>query len=113
MATRLKGTPARSAKSTRVHAQRPTVTVTTLSGRKIPPPPQIRLTSSRVAGIDLIKQRSWLIEQAQVEARERNDRYAQRLFGGLDPRHCPPADAGSCCLYPEFDATTGALLAPG
>lgn len=118
MATRLKGAPVSRTKSTRGHAQRPTVTVTTLSGRAIPPPPQIRVTSARTAARDLIQQRAWLIEQVQTEARERRDHYAQTLFSRLDPRNFPPAEAASCCvylfgeMYPEFDATTGALLPP-
>lgn len=117
MSVPLKARPAARAKSNAA-AQRSTVTVKTLTGRAIPAPPQIRLTSSRIAARDLIRQRAWLIEQAQTEARERRDEYAQTLFRELDPRNLPPAEVAACCVYlfgeeyPEFDATTGALLQP-
>lgn len=116
MSTELKSTRATAPGSNAAVDKISAVTIRTLTGREIPPPPQIRITSNRTATKDLIKQRAWLIDQVRAEAEARGDQYAQTLFSRLDPKNFPPAEGASCCLYlfgethPEFDSATGSLL---
>ena len=92
------------------------VTVRTLSGRAIPPPPQLSSPNKRLAADDLSHQAQWLIEQVHAEAGFRGDKDAQARFKHLSAQHFSSADAGECCLYlfgqvyPEFDPVTGELL---
>lgn len=66
--------------------------VLTASGRKIPAPNAIRLTSNRKAQNDVRKLNTWLIEQAQAEASARRDEWNEMTFGSMVAKRPPPAD---------------------
>lgn len=94
------------------------MTVLTASGRSIPEPPRIRLSSDRVATADLRLSRLWLLEQAIAEADARfdewnGDRYRREREDFVRERKrrydLPPASVDDLNVYlfgwedPSFD----------
>jgi hypothetical protein len=89
--------------------------VTTLSGRRIDAPPQIRLDSNRKTIIDLKKQQQWLLDEAYTEAFIKKDEFNLNWIKNEKP-NLPPAVIDSLNVYlfgqidPIWDAETGELL---
>ena len=71
----------------------------TLSGRKIPHPPPIRLESERKAKNDLRKIDLWLLEQARAEAVSRLDEWNKMTFGFMSVKNLSPADRDTLNQY--------------
>ncbi len=63
--------------------------VRTVTGRKIPAPPRIRLDSNRKCANDLKKLNVWLVEQAIEEALARNDDFNRCWIFNENPKNLP------------------------
>lgn len=71
----------------------------TCTGRAVPPPPVIRLSSERKAKNDLNALRSWLLTQGIAEAEARNDDFNLLWMRREDPRRLPQASVDLLNVY--------------
>ncbi len=73
--------------------------VTTATGRNIPAPNVIRITSSRVANSDIKKLGIWLVTEAIAEAVACHDEWNRFQFGLMNPKHLSICDRDTLNNY--------------
>lgn len=73
--------------------------LTTATGRETTPYPKINVSNNQKAGNSLKKGNQWLIDNAILEAKARNDDFNLMIFEGYDAKNLSPADIDSLNLY--------------
>lgn len=93
-----------------------TMTVTTKTGRVIPAPPMIRLSTNRKTSNDLRAVKQWLIQQAIEEAESRRDDHNLSWISREKASNLPPASVDLLNIYlfdevsPFWDTSTGSAV---